>query len=414
MARWTGAPNIAAVLEAADAWRGRCFVGDLSVFTDRGLWTAANLEDLHKRYTASPIGGARDFLDKLSEQLRGASAPVIQVAAEAMWFLFLFPSPSIMRADTKREAIKTIWEWSGEPLPLSPFLDDAHLYGVGHPGTAYMTHRYAEFEYLLRVLIAFKQLPPAERTRLLQDDKPWGLMRWLDSQEGTDRRLVRNALLYFVFPDELERNLSRDHRRQIYEALKGKLPAEQRIKSRTPALGEYDRAIFNIRAALAAERGSGDLDFYQDDIRNQWLSPLREKNRKNFTSWLDTFLIDRGLRLNQSGRDTSLDKLRNNNAISPETGFWSDESGLTAKPPRWLIHFDITIDPVAASVPDQHRARVIGFANTKGGDSGALAARILPVAKVAEGDFPPISVSTPLLAETSSIFHPSRLGQSRW
>lgn len=375
-------------MESADKWRERCFIESKSILTDRLLWTEPNLADLLKRYADNPIvGSSRDFIDKLSEQLHGAPKEVIHLAAEVIWFLFLFPHPSIMKAETKRTAISTIWSWSGEQIPTSPYLDDAHLYGVGHPGTAYLTHRASEFEYFLRVMIAFKKLPEAERRRLMQEDLPWTFATWLDQQEGSDRRLVRNALLYFLFPDYVERNLSRDHRQQMYEALKGKLPSDQRIRSRTRTLVDYDKAIAKIRAALELERGTSEIDFYQGDIKNQWFSSYREGKRKDFTSWLDGYLTDRGLRLNQSGRDTSMEKLRNEEAVSAETGFWAAESGLTAKPPRWLIHFDMQKSQIEASVPEVHRSRVIGFANTKGGDSGALGVRILPVAKIGDAEF---------------------------
>ncbi len=292
-----------------------------------------------------------------------------------------------MKAETKQKAIETIWTWSGEPFPVSKYLDDKHLRGVGHPGTAYLTRRPSEFEYVLRTVIAFKKLSTAEQRRLLQEDVPWLFGAWLDEQEGSERRLARNVFLYFIFPDHIERNLSRDHRQQIYEALKGKLPPESLIRGRSRSLLDYDRAIHEIRKALEQERGTSQLDFYQGDIKNQWFSGFREGRRKDFTSWLDGFLIDRGLRLNQSGRDTSMEKLRQNDSISADAGYWADDSGLTAKPPRWLIHLDLSSTNLTAVVPEQHRSRVVGFANTKGGDSGALAVRILPVAKIDANKF---------------------------
>jgi len=292
-----------------------------------------------------------------------------------------------MKAQTKREQVQTVWQWTGEQAPNSPYLDDAHLAGVGHPGTAYMTYRYAEFEYLLRIVIAFKSTPQMDQRRLLQDNPPWTFMEWLDSQPGSDRRLERNALLYFMFPDEFERNTSRDHRRQIYEAFKNKLPENERIKARTKNNGDYDKAILAIRRVLEKELGTTELDFYQDSLNNQWFAEYKDAKRKSFTSWFDEFFSDRGLQLNQSGRDTKIQKLQEKKAISTETGYWTDESGLTAKPPRWLIHFDLTQANLAASVPEGRQSRRIGFANTKGGDSGALAVRILGVAKTDVGTF---------------------------
>lgn len=385
MSRWTGDPEVGPVLDAGDAWRERCFQGSTSVLTDRALWTLPNLNDLLTRYADHPIAGKRDFLDKLEEQLSGAPGTTIQLAAEVLWFLHLFPSGRTLSGPTKREQISKVWSWSGEVVPVSPFLDDAHLRGVGHPGTAYFTHRPSEYEYLIRVFLAFKSLPAAEQGRLLQEEVPWTFMTWLDGQPGSDRRLARGAILYFLFPDHLERNLSKDHKRQIYVSLRSKLAAGDVIRSRAPSLGEYDRAIAKIRAALEAERGTNQVDFYDDETKSLWFTTLREGSVKDFTSWLDTYLTDRGLQLNQSGRD--LKKLDQKRSIDPATGFWANVTAVTSKPPRWLIHFDATGTDLVASVPNQHRARVIGYAATKGGNSGALAVRVLPVVKLAEGQY---------------------------
>ena len=80
----------------------------------------------------------------------------------------------------------------------------------------------------------------------MTEDVPWRFMAWLDGFENADRRPVRNAILYFLFPDHLERNLSNDHRRQIVDALKHRLPEDLRPKGRHPPLGEMDRAISEI------------------------------------------------------------------------------------------------------------------------------------------------------------------------
>jgi hypothetical protein len=52
-----------------------------------------------------------------------------------------------------------------------------------------------------------------------------------------------------------------------------------------------------------------------------------------------------------------------------------------------LLHFDATGDGLKASVPSEHRAGVIGYANTKGGNSGALTVRILPIVKLGNEHF---------------------------
>jgi hypothetical protein len=69
---------------------------------------------------------------------------------------------------------------------------------LGHPGTAYLTQRPSEFEYVLRVVIAFKSLPATRQRQLVQENAPWDFGTWLDEQQGSDRRLARNVFLYFL------------------------------------------------------------------------------------------------------------------------------------------------------------------------------------------------------------------------
>ena len=201
-------------------------------------------------------------------------------------------------------------------------LRDDYLGGVGHPGTACI-RRPSEFEYVIRTVLAFKKLPPAEQRRLLENDPPWTFGEWLDRQEGSDRQLARNVFLYLLFPDDIERNLSREHRQQIYEALKAKLRPEQRIRGRVKTLLDYDRAIRQIRAVLEDELHTREVSFYKPEIKNQWFPGFRDGRRREFTSWLDNFLKKRGLRLNQSGRDTSIEKLRKDESNSLNQAFGS-------------------------------------------------------------------------------------------
>jgi len=140
MARWTGDANIDEVFAAADAWRERCILADGSLFSDEKLWTLDNAQEFKKRFVEHPIEGAeRSFYDKLEEQL-GDSAPAVKkLAAEILWFYLLFPHHSKFGPEKKREQIRTVWEWSGDALPDTPYLNDERLMGVGNPGTAYLT-----------------------------------------------------------------------------------------------------------------------------------------------------------------------------------------------------------------------------------------------------------------------------------
>lgn len=386
MARWIGHAHITAVLEAAGAWRERCFVNDGSLFSDAQLWTLENVQELKRRFISNPIEGTdRGFYGKLKEQIEGAPASVTQFTAEVVWFLLLFPISSSTKPETKRAQIKEVWEWSGAALPESPYLNDDALSGVGHPGTAYLTRRYEQFGFLLEVLERWKGLAAPARTALMTENAPWGFVEWLDGLEHADRRPVRNAILYFLFPDDLERNMNNEHRREIVDALKHKLPEAMRPKGRNPPLLELDKAIRQLRQTFEQELDTQDLDFYRPPIQEQWQVKIRENARNQIGAGLKKVLSEYDLELRQCGS-----KKRNLAACKPvdeATGFWANPTDATNKPLRWFVHLELKNDQVIARVPDQHGARRIAFANTAQGTSGAVTTRIVPSIKVSEGKY---------------------------
>jgi len=65
-------PSLAAVLQAAEHWRDRCLRRPGSVFTDRELWTAENLDHLIRHFVENLDEGKDGFLDKLRRQLAPA------------------------------------------------------------------------------------------------------------------------------------------------------------------------------------------------------------------------------------------------------------------------------------------------------------------------------------------------------
>jgi len=386
MARWTGDPHITDVLRAADAWRERCVLADGSLFSDERLWTLDNIAELIRRFVANPIEGTdRDFYDKLKEQLSGAKPEVIRLAAEVIWFLLLFPHHTRFGPDKKILQIRTVWNWSGAELPDSPFLHTKCLMGVGNPGTAYLTRRYEQFGFLLEVMQRWKSLPPARRDELMTKDAPWGFVRWLDELPNADRRPVRNAILYFLFPDTLERNVSNEHRRQIVYALRDKIPVDVRPKGRRPNLNECDRAIFSLRKVFEGELDTTEVDFYRPPIYQQWWAGVRDEARRQIGSELTKTLSNYGLELRQCGsKKRTLDDCY---PTDTATGFWKIPTDATNKPLRWLLHLEIDGDQVVASLPSQHGDRRIAFANTAQGNSGAVTTRIVPAIKLEEGKY---------------------------
>ena len=387
MARWTGISAIVSVLEAAVAWRERCFVHDGSVFTDRALWTAANFQELYIRFNENPLTDKRSFIEKLSAQLQDAPREVVQLAAECYWFLLLFPFKTSVLPLTKVSKVREVWEWSGEPVPDSAFLQEKSpsMEGVGSPGTAYLTYFPYELAFLVSVLRRWKELPAGERDRLLNEDAPWNFATWLDQTDDAASRATRNTLLYFLFPDQIERIVSSKRKRQIYAAFEKKLPEEQRIFEKMASLAQIDQALFRIRQALEVELKTNEIDFYRPPLQSQWLTAEREAGRKEITAGIQKVLENYNLELRQCGSKKV--HLADCRPVDKTTGFWSNPNDATNKPLRWLVHLDLTSDSVVAALPAGDDARRMAFANTAQETSGAVTIRIIPAIKIAEQQF---------------------------
>ena len=280
MSRWIGPSpdhdHIGDVLEASDAWRDQCLMADGSVFGEDALWTIPNIRELRMRVQENPILGTDStFYEKLSVQLESAQPEVIRLAAETLWFLFLLPWHESMQPETKRAQIKKVWQWSGTELPDSGYLRDSVLKGVANPGPAFNTRRPDELDFLWRTAEQWKALPNPRQSELTTMDRPWEFVAWLDSIEGADRRTMRHAILYLLFPDDVERIVSRNHKREIVEALKARLPEEFVPQSRKPSVGILDRTLRELRKVLEREYGK-EIDYY--------FSPLKELWRKDSVS----------------------------------------------------------------------------------------------------------------------------------
>lgn len=256
--------DISAVLSAAKKWRDDCLLGDGSVFTDESLWNETGLTELHKYFTENPDEGDRGFLDKLEDQLNPALPTTRKLASEMLWLMFLFISSSAMKGDTKRAQITKIWSWSGEDLDLNnDLLKQALENGVGHPGTAYNTRRWAELRYLIDVVTRFKSLPKNERDIIISD--PWEFSSWLDTFEHHGRPQLRHILKFLLFPDHFERIATASHKRNIVNAFHNK-----NIKPGKFNFTELDKELYHVRQELEEKYNSKEIDFYLPPLKDVW------------------------------------------------------------------------------------------------------------------------------------------------
>src|SRR5271165_3513995 len=80
------------ILAAAEKWIGTCLIEDRSVFLADSRWTAPLVDEVYKAFVEHPDFGDDDFMTKLKGQMKNASVPAMQLMAEMLWALLLFPS----------------------------------------------------------------------------------------------------------------------------------------------------------------------------------------------------------------------------------------------------------------------------------------------------------------------------------
>ena len=390
MSRYTGKAEVAAVLEAADWWRERCFFRDGSVFTEEHLWSSENLAEFRRLFEQSVIESASSFFDKLQEQLRDAAPAVKKLAAEILWFYMLFPHKRAYGAETKAEQIRMVWSWSGDPMPDTRWISPAVLEGVGSVGVAYSTRRFEQLTFFVHAMIAWKSLGDGERESLVTKDKPWEFVAWIDALPNAAKRPIRGALLYLIFPDELERIISPDHRKLMYLAFKSIIPAEQIPTSAKPSALEIDRALGVIRAQLEREYNTKELDFYCPPLEQRWSSVSAQSARRTIASAIEKALEPYGLELRQCGKKKT--NLAACKPVDEATGFWADPADATNKTLRWIIHIDLVGDQPEARLAERdgralHGNRRIAFSNNAQQKSGAITVRIVPAIRVGAGRY---------------------------
>jgi len=258
------------VLRAAARWRDRCLLDEGSVFTEKRLWTAENVEHLAKqpraRENSSKTKG--NFFERLENDLIATPRTAKQLAAEMFWVMYLFPVPSSMQPGTKRQQIRRIWEWSGEPLPDAPFeLYEALNDGIGSPGPAFNTQRWREFLFLIRVMEAWTRLSRSVRETKLGDS--WAFANWLEQQDETESRQIRHIILYLLFPNDFEPFATVSQKEIIVSAFAkelGEAPPSFDDKHRIAV----DRQILAIRRKLQERRAAPDFDFHDEPYLRIW------------------------------------------------------------------------------------------------------------------------------------------------
>ena len=274
MARFCGEKNTKPILEAAEYWRDHALVEDGSVLIDENLWQLSNFQALDEHFVDRLDMGEGTYYEKLETQLSETISEVKQLAAEMMWVIMLCPSN--IKAQTKRDGIKTIWDWSDRPFPEnSKWFSNEVLSGIGSGGTSFNTNRWRELVFFIRMMIEFKSLPIPERRRLLDDG--WKFAEWLEKIPENNQRQLRNMLLFLLFPDQFERVFGGMNRREIVRVFNKNTKSQVKKMS---AL-EIDKSLYEIRQSKVNEYGAEELDFYMRPLNKIWKKEESKEESKS-------------------------------------------------------------------------------------------------------------------------------------
>ncbi len=243
------------ILDAAAFWKERCLIGDKSVFTDRALWTHGNFEELHTRYVQqSRPEEATSFAEGIRILLSRASADAKCLWAEMAWVYYLIQKKTATTADTKRERIRGFWDSANGPFPDNhKLLSDALLDAGVTTGAGYGAHIEKEFSFFVVAMRDWLSRDPPWRESLIK--RPWEFAEWLDPLQSGKNRMLRHALLYLLFPEQFEPNVSTRQKREEVVRLGGGSPPPDAIA--------VDRALLTLRQKLTKEAHDSDVYYWE-------------------------------------------------------------------------------------------------------------------------------------------------------
>ncbi|SFI48804.1 5-methylcytosine-specific restriction enzyme B [Collimonas sp. OK307] len=283
MSRYNPKQNSGAVFNAAEEFKNRALIDCDSIFGFQKIWVPENFTHLIKHYVNNPLEGEQgNLVAKLRQQLRPCPPGSIALFAEIYWILLL--GPTNLRAERKRERIRHVWAMASPPISSFPpnfsnsvFLNDQALSGLGSAGPGFNLYQWKELQF---AVIAFQDLmsqTPDTRKQLLDD--PWAFARWLDHFQEADGRQFYHCLCHVLFPDEFERIFSeKDKARAARSPVLGISPSS--VTDRP----SRDQALFAARQVLEQEKGSLEIDFYEDP-------PILLRTKTPKTAKIDEFFM---------------------------------------------------------------------------------------------------------------------------
>ena len=260
--------SAARILDAAEWWKQECLLGGRSLCSEEGLWNGTNFRSLKAHFVDSPDESGDSFDEKLKRQLAPAPPEAQRLWAEMTWLFYLIVVS--VKGVTKRDRIRTVWEWSGTLFPADHWVFGADVldHGIVHPGQGYLQNRWRESAYIIGAMLDWLPRSVEQRQSLLAD--PWRFATWLDDREGSRQRQFRHALLYLLFPDAFQNSMSVRHKRDILVAFDGVLAGDANALSHI----NVDKALLDVSNRLRAERPGEEADFYGQALAKVWRHDL--------------------------------------------------------------------------------------------------------------------------------------------
>lgn len=246
------------------------------IWEDRAAWTKENLEDIKARLLDAPFHGKRSFIEKLAEQMEGASPDLWALIADIFYIYFL-PS-SHFKLETKYSRIKRCAQSGG----LLPPPSDAPIWSPQKAGFTRTSFGYHKKISQFRLLILFALHIKSQENRRAILESSAKLQDVLDGIiESIPKSLgraydMRHAILHMAFPDEYERIISNQDKQSIINTYR------KQLEYTVPT--DPDQAIRAIRETLIQTYGKVDqsFDFY-DDVRSEWRPGEHESANSGIT-----------------------------------------------------------------------------------------------------------------------------------
>lgn len=240
MARYNPDHETGAIFAVVGRWLDQCLVHDYALIgREANIWSFERISAVRRRFRENPYPGPESFLTKLRRQLEELDDGAVQLAAEMLYGMLLFPSN--ITPPKKRQNVSEILEWRRRKVPLNEeLLQDNYLTGIGSTGQGYNQKRPEEFGCFLDILVELKQLGPEERRDVLSE--PWAFSKFLTRVNATNRQLP-HILQHLLFPDTFERISSGADKRKLILAFTSEDPKKVKAMDRE----DRDRRLLALR-----------------------------------------------------------------------------------------------------------------------------------------------------------------------